>query len=497
MSIPSQYTKSQLFEADEIKIPVEILVMHDKKNLNQSNFELEAIELAKESIKNIPILGYVRKIEGSDSKDFAGHEMELTIKDGNIKIVYLEKPIGVIPETNNYEYVEIDGKTFVKVTGYIWKEYLNEGYQVLLDNPEKSVSMEITVDDYAINKDGVFDIKAYRYLGVTVLGDNYSPAMEGANMKVIENFNTKFSNDFYEKVESLNQELKLEFNTINDLNIDNISIEEGGIENMSEVNNENITFSATYNQKREALRNALDPIIVKDNEDKVTEETYFWVSDFDDEYVYAEKSYWTATEYDCTYGRVKYVFDEVTITATVDMESWEKMIRVWLTESENQKIQEDRNTLETMSIDFEALQAEVETYKASITGLESEKKILNTKISDFELVVSEKDKSILELQEYQNTKETEIKTAQIDEIISDFEVILADNEEFEIIKKTAHDYEILDLEKELFALEGKVNHAKNTKSNKKSQTFNAKVSVEESDVKKSSYYGEAVKYIEK
>ena len=74
LSIPVQYKTSTQLQEDDLKIPVEILVMHDKTNLNKSNFEFEVIDadVTKESIKNIPILGYIKKIDGSDAKDFLG-----------------------------------------------------------------------------------------------------------------------------------------------------------------------------------------------------------------------------------------------------------------------------------------------------------------------------------------------------------------------------------------------------------------------------------------
>ena len=219
ISVPVKYSKTK-FQEDDTKIPVEILVMHEKINRNNSNFDIEVIENAKESIKNIPILGYIKKLDGTDTKDFSGHEIELSISEGQCKFIYLERPIGVIPESNNYEYVVVDGKKYVKVIGYLWKEYLNDGYEILQENPNKSVSMEITVDDYVANRNGVIDIKAYRYLGVTVLGDTVMPGMEGANMQVLSMFNGKFTDDFYNKVEQLNKELsqKLAFNTENQTN---------------------------------------------------------------------------------------------------------------------------------------------------------------------------------------------------------------------------------------------------------------------------------------
>ena len=43
--------------------------------------------------------------------------------------------------------------------------------------------MEIVVDAYEVREDGIIDIKAYRYTGITILGDNILPGMEGASMR--------------------------------------------------------------------------------------------------------------------------------------------------------------------------------------------------------------------------------------------------------------------------------------------------------------------------
>ena len=115
-------------------------------------------------------------------------------------------------------------------------------------------------------------------------------------------------------------------------------------------------FSAIYEQKRTALQNACDPIIIKDEDDNVISETYFWVSDFNDEYVFVEKNVWSDTDHEHTYGRFTYTFDETNITATLTSE-FELMVLTWLTVEENAKLETSRNA-------FENLQSEFDTYKS-------------------------------------------------------------------------------------------------------------------------------------
>ncbi len=307
LSVPVQYDTSIQLQADDLKIPVEILVMHDQINLNQSNFDFEVIdnEITKESIKNIPILGYIKKIDGSDEQDFAGHEMEVVIKDGEIKVVYLERPIGVVPETNNYEYVEKDGKKYVKVIGYLWKDYLNEGYEILQENPNKSVSMEIIVDAYELRKDGIINIKAYRYTGITVLGDDVLPGMSGANIQVIGQFseNQKFSQEFYERVEKLNLELR-NFQNQSSLEVDiNNNNKEGG----KELVDEKLELLKKYNLAEETISFKIEELSLEEIESKIAEHFALLTSQKQEEIINALRAETFKDRWGDEYSRYSYV----------------------------------------------------------------------------------------------------------------------------------------------------------------------------------------------
>ena len=207
------------------------------------------------------------------------------------------------------------------------------------------------------------------------------------------------------------------------------------------------SFSATYKQKREALDNTLDSIIVRDEDDNLVSETWFWVMDFDDEYVMVEKYTWNNNgDNQCDYGRFSYSFDETNITASLTSE-FEKMIVTWLTEEEYNKVQEER---QQMSLDVEELKS---------------------KVSEFEKSIEEKDSKISELQEYYNSVESEKKESVVNELFEEFETVLKDNEEFTKLKDKAMDMEISVLEKELYALEGMVKHEVKNKE-KKIKKFN-------------------------
>ena len=165
------------------------------------------------------------------------------------------------------------------------------------------------------------------------------------------------------------------------------------------------TFSATANQKRDALCNAMPNAVVRDASGNIQSEVSYWVCDFDDEYVYVERNYWTANDYDCQYGRFAYAFNDADKSATITSE-FEEMVRMWLTKAEATKIESDRAELEVLR-----------NFKAEI-----DEKAFNQKV---------------------------------EEICSNFSDI-ADLEEFSSLKEKAKEFESLEVfETQLFALRGK------------------------------------------
>ena len=137
--------KAYSLEDDSNLMKVKITVMHDGINYNGSKFTLQDMKRAEESVKNIPILGYVLRDTDGNLDDFDGHNMETRVKDSDkgfeIETYYLEKPIGVVPESCNPRYEEIDGLNHLIVDGYIWKSYSNGSYKLIENSSFKGVSM--------------------------------------------------------------------------------------------------------------------------------------------------------------------------------------------------------------------------------------------------------------------------------------------------------------------------------------------------------------------
>lgn len=173
---------------------VQIHVYHNGYNPNGSFFEDSTFENSKESFKNKPLCGaYIYNDEG-EIEDFKEHNIE-------------EQPCGVIPETNNYHVETIDELKWAVVDGLVFKEYCNEAYELL--KLGKKISMEIEVLDGFKGTDGFYHIKQFNLLCVTILGDEYLPAMgDNSTISLYANSNselfvTKFT-EIINKVSDLN-----------------------------------------------------------------------------------------------------------------------------------------------------------------------------------------------------------------------------------------------------------------------------------------------------
>lgn len=183
LTLPLSYEQTSF--SDDRFVKVRIKVMHNGLNLNNSSFGDVAIEKARPTLANIPLLAFVKKTDGEED-DLAGHEFEFRITENELKYVYLGRPIGMIPESNNYEYGEDeDGKKFVLADGYIWSDYANEALDIIQRDNGKNVSMEIRVNSYN-DMESYVDITDFKYTGIAFLGEDVSPAMVGARADLAE-----------------------------------------------------------------------------------------------------------------------------------------------------------------------------------------------------------------------------------------------------------------------------------------------------------------------
>lgn len=197
-------------------IKMRILIAHTGINHNGSKFTLESFEAAKPTLANKPLLARVVEV-GENQYDFNGHDMDWDIdENGNFKVTYLEQPIGVIPESHDYEIVEFDGREYVAATGYVWRGYTNLAEQIIDERGVVDVSMEIDFgeEDYRYNEqEGCYEINKFRYKGVTLLGAHVCAGMEKAHATALftRKSDEEITTEYTRMVEKLKEELETMF----------------------------------------------------------------------------------------------------------------------------------------------------------------------------------------------------------------------------------------------------------------------------------------------
>jgi hypothetical protein len=169
----SEY-KFQRFLDDETAL-VLVKVCSSGQNLHNLPFTSDTLrEAAESSLRGKAIVAKYNKW----TNDFQGHDK-------------LEVPLGYFIESQDFKYVNNEDQT-VSIFAYciFWKRYASDAYEIFVnDNASKRpVSMEIKLvkmlKGWGDNPDAD-QIGQFRFLGVTVLGEKYTPASVGAEATMV------------------------------------------------------------------------------------------------------------------------------------------------------------------------------------------------------------------------------------------------------------------------------------------------------------------------
>ena len=242
-SLAVDYSLEEDYDTERF-IKMRLRICHDGVNPKGTSFDINDINSAKDSLKNIPILANVI-FDEDDQPQFGSHDMDIEedkVNSGEYKLVYKEVPIGVIPETNNYEVSEYDGKKYVFSDAYIWRGYSNYAEDIIKRDKNIKLSMEIDVNEFSYNAaQQVYNITDYKYTGITFLGNDIGTGMKNA-LATTECF---AADDIKEKMLIIMQELKEDLAVF-----DKKNKEEGGNGEMNEnntpdISNDSVSFDET------------------------------------------------------------------------------------------------------------------------------------------------------------------------------------------------------------------------------------------------------------
>lgn len=115
-------------------------------------------------------------------------------EDGQFKMINLTQPVGVVPESANWYWEEIEDSTgiheYLCVEVLIWKR--QECYEKIKKDGFEKQSMEITTKE-AQMQNGVLVITDFFFTALALLGENVTPCFESAGMQLFAKTSTTLS----------------------------------------------------------------------------------------------------------------------------------------------------------------------------------------------------------------------------------------------------------------------------------------------------------------
>lgn len=442
ISLATTYEIDDNFDSEKF-IKMRLRVQHDGINPNKSNFELENIEKAKESIKNIPILAHV--IEDEDGNlDFGGHDMtieEHKMNEGEYKLIYKESPIGVIPESCNYSIEEYNGKNYVYCDAYIWKGYSNYASDIIERDKDIKLSMEILVDGFSYNaKKKIYNITDYRYQGITFLNKEFGTGMENA----LATTDTFSEDENKQKFIMIMEELKETLSNYNKNNSD-----EGG----SKVDEKVIALLDQYNITVEELDFDISNMSIDDVEAKLKEK-FDTPNNLDNGNNDNQESKKFVKSFELSHGEIRYALYQLLYLVEQEDNEWYFIDQVYDDRFEYQnwegtKIYRQGYKKDDDNVEF--IGERIELFQERLT--KEEKEALDNMRSNYSLL----EEQVSALTEFKEQKLAEERKEAEESLFTQFDEKLKGVEEYETLKTKASEFSLEDLEKECFVILGKKN----------------------------------------
>jgi len=168
MNLTYSSSLSKLCEANASFDSGVLRVAHTNGNRNGSYISKATFERCMQSIYNCPVVcRYDRETD-----EIGGHDLELAEKDGQLQIINVTQPVGIIPESSQVYWENIeeeDGSVheYLCVDVLLWKR--QEAYQKIKANGITEESMEISIKEGTM-KDGVFVIENFEFTAFCLLG---------------------------------------------------------------------------------------------------------------------------------------------------------------------------------------------------------------------------------------------------------------------------------------------------------------------------------------
>ena len=169
-------------------------VAYTGKNRNKSFISKETFERCINTIYNVPVVcNYNRETDS-----IGAHDVDVVKTSKGIKLINTTQPVGVVPESANYWWEEIEENNgeiheYLCVEILVWKR--QEAYTKIKENGITDESMEIKVKS-GKTIDGYYHIDSFEFTAFCLL-ESAEPCYESAS---IEMFTLKSFHDQYTKM---------------------------------------------------------------------------------------------------------------------------------------------------------------------------------------------------------------------------------------------------------------------------------------------------------
>ena len=175
---------------DDVSI-VQLDLLHLGINRNKCDISKECINKSISTFFNKPIIYRLNNAffteESTDVVEHARTEQQQ-------KNTFIG---GTIPESSPIEFVEKNGKTYLRMIGVIHKLYQPVLLNILKNRGgEVNVSIELKVIDGEKNTNGILVIKQFKLASICILGEEFIEGIEGSSL-VVTKFSLSDYNNFY------------------------------------------------------------------------------------------------------------------------------------------------------------------------------------------------------------------------------------------------------------------------------------------------------------
>lgn len=422
--------------------------------------EEESLATIQSSIGNKPILCAYETDEDGNKTDFKGHEIKYKItKNGKsieIEKIYIEQPVGVIPESCNFEVKDIEGENWVTCEAYLYNEYCSDAVRILNEaDGNKSVSIEFQILDGFDGDDGLYHVTKIHFLGVTLLGNGHNPAIFGADVTMFtQEQNALFATQFSKIVEHVNK-LNISKGGANmdkrEQIISRFESLKGNVEFEKIVSNEGLTLEDLENQLLSLSCSQISSAVRESINNFEVEVTNRWNETYKIQKYYVEDIIINDNLVICEDNQNYYAYYGIPFTmdgdkAVIDFEKAKRFTRGDWRPYEGEESTIPVNTMLSKEIDSVVKKFEAESKaKEEVQNILNETKIKFAELETSQATLLEEVEDLRKFKAETLEKEKELEINSVLERFAELETV----EGFEEIVKSKMEFEVDDLEKTL------------------------------------------------